>query len=312
MLHQSVLLDATLFWLEPQAGENYLDLTAGMGGHARAVLSATQNYADSMLVDRDQFAISQLTDLQQQGVAIRQQDFATAASELVAEAWQFDLILLDLGVSSPQLDQGERGFSFNKQARLDMRMDQTQALSAYELVNHYSVEQLEQIFIKYAEEKPKIARKIAQAIIKARPLTTTTELAELIRQNLYHKWGRVHPATRFFQAIRIAVNDELGQLERTLTQLTNLLKPGGRVAIISFHSLEDRLVKLYFKDQTSRGLQAELQLVNPKPILGSVEDVSNPRSRSAVLRVAMKKQKHQKEAICQNKSKYKTNHVQPR
>lgn len=291
MLHQSVLLEATLRYLNPQIGESYLDLTAGMGGHARAVLSRTQNFAQAVLVDRDQFAINQLADLQNQGVTILHQDFASAAQQLIIDQRKFDLILLDLGVSSPQLDNGERGFSFSKSARLDMRMDQMQQVSAYEIVNHYSTTELARVFVQFADEKTKIADRLAKAIVAARPIETTTELAELIRQNLYYKHSKVHPATKYFQALRIEVNDELGQLERTLANVTKLLNDSGRVAVISFHSLEDRLVKNYFKQQSRLGLLSELELVTPKPILGSVEDVSNPRSRSAILRVAMKKQK---------------------
>ena len=295
-LHQSVLLEATLRELQPQVGESYLDLTAGMGGHARAVLAQTTNYANSLLVDRDDFALNQLADLRAQGVTTWKSDFAAATDRLVTDQRQFDLILLDLGVSSPQLDQGERGFSFNKTAKLDMRMDQTAELDAYQIVNYYSIGQIVQILTDYAEIKPKLAMRVAQVIDTARrqqAIETTTELAELICQTLPSKlkYGKTHPATKYFQAIRMAVNDELGQLRAALERLPQLLTPGGRVAIISFHSLEDRLVKTFFKTQTQRGLLAELELVTPKPILGSVEDVSNPRSRSAVLRVAMKKQK---------------------
>lgn len=293
MLHQSVLLEATLHYLDPKKGESYLDLTAGMGGHARAVLSRTQNYAGAVLVDRDQFAIDQLADLRAQGVTLYHQDFAGAVEHLIEKQRQFDLVLLDLGVSSPQLDCGERGFSFSKPARLDMRMDQTQKLSAYQVVNQYKEAELVRIFVNFADESVHKAQKLAKAIKMARPIETTTELAEVIRQKLHYKHSKVHPATKYFQALRIEVNDELGQLERTLAKITRLLSDGGRVAVISFHSLEDRLVKNYFKQQSKLGLLSELELVTPKPILGSVEDASNPRSRSAVLRVAMKN-KHKK------------------
>ncbi len=294
MLHQSVLLEATIAKLNPQLGESYLDLTAGMGGHARAVLAKTQNFAASVLVDRDDFALRQLGDLSKKGVKILKSDFAAASWALIEESIKFDLILLDLGVSSPQLDQAARGFSFNKTARLDMRMDQTAQLSAYEVVNTYKISELVRLMIDYAEVKPKIAMRVAEAIDRARStkaIETTTELADIICQNLPFKRGKTHPATKFFQAIRIEVNDELGQLKTVLERLPRLLNPGGRVAIISFHSLEDKLVKDYFKTEAKRGLMAQLELVTSKPILGSIEDVSNPRSRSAILRVAIKKQK---------------------
>ncbi len=288
-LHQSVLLKSVLATLKPQKGDNYLDLTAGMGGHAREIFKVSQNYQKSVLVDRDQFAISQLKDLKQNGVQIINQDFLTASKQLIAQNYTFDLILIDLGVSSPQFDQIERGFSFSKEARLDMRMDERSTLDAEKIINHYSKDRLSQIFIDYGEVKAKIAQKVALEIVKNRPINTTTELANLI-SHVIKRRGKIHPATVFFQAIRIEVNDELNQLQQTLELLPQLLKPGGRLAIISFHSLEDRLVKNFFKQEFDKGLISQLEPVTKKPILGSIEDVPNPRSRSAILRV-VKKQK---------------------
>jgi 16S rRNA (cytosine1402-N4)-methyltransferase len=191
-------------------------------------------------------------------------------------------------VSSPQLDKGERGFSFSKEGPLDMRMDRRQHLSASTLVNKASQRELERIIHDYGEETPHVARRYAQAIIQARPLETTAQLASIIGTAYRGKWAKVHPATRTFQALRIAVNDELGQIETLLPLLPKLLKKGGRVGVISFHSLEDRLVKRSFKEQFDAGFESELAPVTKKPILGATDDVHNPRARSAKLRVAVK------------------------
>lgn len=288
-LHQPVLLGAALECLNPQPDENYLDLTAGFGGHAAAFLANTGNYQASCLVDRDELAISSLQSFVDRGVRLLHSDFASASQQLVNEGQKFDLIMVDLGVSSPQLDQGERGFSLTKKGHLDMRMDKRQALSAMDIVNSSSKQELVKIIHNYGEEPLPIAKKIAEAIIANRPIQETIQLADLVKKNYSSQWSRLHPATRTFQAIRIAVNDELGQLERLLPLLPKLLKPGGRVGVISFHSLEDRLVKGYFKKQQSLGLESDLSILTKKAIKGSLDDVSNPRARSAKLRVAIKK-----------------------
>lgn len=288
--HIPVLLDATLRALNPQPGENYLDLTAGYGGHASAFLERTGSYTDSVLVDRDDYAIAHLSDLANQGARLLHTDFLTAARQLIQEGMQFSLILIDLGVSSPQLDQGDRGFSFTKNGPLDMRMDRRQAVSAADVVNQTPVQELTRIIYEYGEEPYSQAKAIAEAIEASRPFTRTEELAAVIAATIRRKYGqKIHPATRTFQALRIAVNDELGQIERLLPLLPKLLKPGGRVGVISFHSLEDRLVKQYFIDQRDAGYEAELQILTKKPIAGATDDVHNPRARSAKLRVAVKK-----------------------
>jgi len=288
-LHVPVLLESTLTLLQPGKGESYLDLTAGFGGHAREFLAQTENYADSVLVDRDDYAIERLKLLSDKGVRLLHTDFASAASQLVEEGKQFNIVLVDLGVSSPQLDQSERGFSFTNSGRLDMRMDRRQGVSAETLVNTASADELTRIITQYGEEPIGFARIIATAIVGSRPLSTTEQLANLIKQTYRGKWKKTHPATRTFQALRIAVNDELRQIEDLLPTLPRLLKTGGRVGIISFHSLEDRLVKRYFKEQFDAGLEAELVPLNKKPILGSINDVHNPRARSSKLRAAVKK-----------------------
>lgn len=285
-LHIPVLLDSVVQMLDPKPGESYLDLTAGYGGHAQVILQKTGAHAT--LVDRDENAIKHLKNLSLKDVTLLHQDFASAAEQLVDKNCMFDLILVDLGVSSPQLDQAERGFSFRAGAPLDMRMDSQQHETAADLVNNADQDELVDIIVRYGEEKPRVARTVAKAIVENRPIHTTTELADIIKQNT-RSWGnRIHPATRTFQALRIVTNDELGQVEKMLPVLPRLLNPGGRVAIISFHSLEDRLVKRYIKSQKEMGLEAELEPIQKKPIKGSTTDVHNPRARSAKLRGAVK------------------------
>lgn len=288
-IHVPVLLEATLDLLHPIQGENYLDLTAGYGGHARRFLAITENYNDSVLVDRDDYAIAKLAEFEQKGVSLLHTDFVSAARQLVEKGQQFSIVLIDLGVSSPQLDQGNRGFSFTHSGPLDMRMDRRQDLSAETLVNKASRDELTRIITEYGEEPIGSASRIALAIVKARPLRTTDELANLIKDNYRGKWKKTHPATRTFQALRIAVNQELRQIEELLPLLPKLLKPGGRVGVISFHSLEDRLVKRYFKEQFEAGYEATLQPLTKKPLDGVTYDVHNPRSRSSKLRGAVKK-----------------------
>ena len=287
-VHVPVLLDSVLDMLNPKRGETYLDLTAGFGGHARRILDKTVNYPESILVDRDDMAIGSLADLAHQGVKIMQTDFVSAAKLLVDEGQKFDIILADLGVSSPQLDRSERGFSFQADGPLDMRMDRSQERTAAFVANNYSEMELMKIIATYGEEPNGRARQIAQAIIQARPLSTTQQLAEIVKAVGRHR-GKHHPATRTFQALRIEVNQELALVSELLPLLPGLLNPGGRVGIISFHSLEDRQVKRFFKDQTEAGYEAELDLLTKKPIDGKTYDVHNPRSRSAKLRVAVKK-----------------------
>lgn len=288
-LHVPVLLEDVLAELHPQTGENYLDLTAGYGGHATKVLEQTTNYTESVLVDRDEHTKPYLSSLLDKGAILLQTDFAQAAQRLVEEGKQFSLILLDLGVSSPQLDRAERGFSFTNSGPLDMRMDQRTEITAEKYVNTTSRDELIRVIREYGEETAGAARRYADAIIAARPLETTGELADTIKNAHVGRWQKTHPATRTFQAIRIAINDELGQVERTLPLLPKLLKPGGRVGVISFHSLEDRIVKRFFNEEAHAGYESELEILTKKPIAGDTHDVHNPRSRSAKLRVAVKK-----------------------
>lgn len=286
--HVPVLLEPVLQLLHPSQGESYLDLTAGYGGHAKRVLEKTGNDSGAVLVDRDEYAIRQLSPLSDKGVTVLRSDFLSAAEDLVREKRQFDMILVDLGVSSPQLDKSERGFSFTHVGPLDMRMDNRQEISAATVVNEWPLAELTRIIYEYGEEPYKQARIIAEAIVTARPLQSTAQLAQVVLDSTRGRRKKIHPATRTFQAIRIAVNDELGQIERMLPLIPQLLTKGGRVAVISFHSLEDRLVKRFFKDQSEAGFEAELSVITNKPVDGSLADVHNPRARSAKLRAAVK------------------------
>lgn len=288
-LHVPVLLDASIDLLKPRPGERYLDLTAGYGGHAGAFLAITNTTSSAVLVDRDENAIKELGHFTKDGARLLHTDFVSAARQLVSAGEVFDVIMVDLGVSSPQIDVGERGFSFMQDGPLDMRMDSRQEVSAASIVNGYSQYRLAEIIIKYGEERPQFANKIAAAICKKRPINTTNQLAQIIVDLHRGRWQKTHPATRTFQALRIEVNQELAQVEALLPLLPRLLHQNGRVGVISFHSLEDRLVKRYFKEQAEAGFEAELALLNKKPLDGVTYDVHNPRSRSAKLRGAVKK-----------------------
>ncbi|RTK94389.1 16S rRNA (cytosine(1402)-N(4))-methyltransferase RsmH [Candidatus Saccharibacteria bacterium] len=284
--HMPVLMSETLQYLDPKPDETYLDLTAGYGGHAGAVRALTNGRAVT-LVDRDQMAISQLKErFSDHGAEIIHSDFLSASNQLVQNGRQYDMILADLGVSSPHLNIASRGFAISHDGPLDMRMDQTQAVTAADIVNTYDEEDLVRILRVYGEE-PR-AKRIAQAIIQQRPLTTTSQLAKIVAQ-AYRGYSKTHPATRTFQALRIAVNDELRQVEQALPLWIRLLKPGGRLAVISFHSLEDRIVKTILAERAGKRYDAELQLLTKRPVVATKDElVSNPRARSAKLRAAVK------------------------
>ncbi len=288
-LHQPVLLSEVLEVLKPQPGESYMDLTAGYAGHASEILDVTQNYKDSVLVDRDENAIQVLkARYENRPLRIMKADFYSAVLQEIECGNAFDMILMDFGVSSPQLDRAERGFSFSKDGPLDMRMDQGQDLTAERIVNKWSERDLVEILEKYGEEKPGFAKLIARAIIHGRPWSNTKELGDALAK--YGRGGKVHPATRTFQAIRIAVNDELGQIERTLELLPKVLNSGGRVAIITFHSLEDRLVKDWMREASGYGEESEIRILTKKPITAEMQELFiNPRARSAKLRAAIKR-----------------------
>jgi 16S rRNA (cytosine1402-N4)-methyltransferase len=285
--HIPVLLDEVLQYLDPKAGDRYLDLTAGYGGHARKVLEKTKTADTAVLVDRDKQAIAVLQkEFSGSGSQIVNNDFLASPKELLAAGERFDLILADLGVSSVHLNNASRGFSINSDGPLDMRMDQDQGLTAEEVVNTYSKEDLARILRDYGEE-PKSTR-IAGLIVENRPLQTTHQLAN-IAAKAWPGHSKVHPATRTFQAIRIAVNDELAMLKQAIPLWTSLLKPKGRIAIISFHSLEDRAVKQALSELAGDRYDAELRMLTKHPVQAGAQEIAlNPRARSAKLRAAVK------------------------
>lgn len=303
--HQPVLLAETIELLDPKSGESYLDLTAGYGGHADAIMKLIGGRGRAVLVDRDSAATQVLAQQFGDQADIMRQDFVSAASELTEEGNSFDLIMLDLGVSSPQIDNSDRGFSFQSSGPLDMRMDRQQALTADTVVNQYAEDRLAKIIADYGEER--FSKRVARAIVAARPIATTASLAAAIRQVVPRSADGIDAATRTFQAIRIEVNAELDSLKAVLPLLPKLLAPNGRVAVISFHSLEDRLVK-QFIDRESRDCicgpktpicicdhRATLAKLTKGPVVaGQPEIANNPRARSAKLRAARKLNQNQK------------------
>lgn len=289
--HVPVLLSQVLQYLDPKPGESYLDVTAGYGGHAAAVLELTQAPTRAVLIDRDPQAVEHLTNkFQENPPTIIKNDFWRATEELKQKGEQFDLILADLGVSSPHLNMASRGFSISVDGPLDMRMDQSQKLTAKEVVNSYSEAELTKILREYGEE-PK-ARSIAKLIVLNRPFATTHDLAKVVAR----AWSgpatgnsRRHPATRTFQALRIAVNNELEQVKNALDSWFAMLTPGGRIVVISFHSLEDRIVKQAFKEVAGDRYDAVLRDLAKGPVTADDHElVLNPRARSAKLRAAVK------------------------
>lgn len=287
--HEPVLAEEVIRYLQPKPKDRYLDLTAGYGGHARMILDRIGEEGTATLVDRDEYAVKSLQDIfaEDRRVGILHRDFLSASKQLSAEKKEYDIILADLGLSSPHIDNPQRGFSFAASGPLDMRMDRSQELTAGRIINTYDAQLLADIFREYGEIRN--ARKLAERLVEQRPYETTDELAKKIAQMQGRK-GRIHPATKVFQALRIAVNNELAQLEEALPLWISMLARGGRIGVISFHSLEDRLVKQAFKDYGGNRYDAGLHIVTKKVVTaGKNEVVFNPRSRSAKLRVAQRK-----------------------
>lgn len=282
-IHIPVLLKPTLELLQPASGQEYLDLTAGYGGHASAILDSLGVSGRATLVDRDQNAVDYLRarfsgDTR---VTIYKNDYVSMSKSLAEQNKRFDVILADIGVSSPHLDNPDRGFSFMNEGPLDMRMDASSGMTAADVVNTSSEEELADILYLYGEVRG--SRKLAKHIVEHRPFTTTSELAAVIPGN--HKI-RMRVLSQVFQALRIVVNDELGQLSAGLPLWTSLLKPGGRLGVITFHSLEDRIVKQYFSDIGGEGFDSDFTILTKRPVIGTEEElVLNPRARSAKLRV---------------------------
>jgi len=279
--HVPVLSREVIEGLAIRPGGSYLDATVGGGGHSRLILSATSDVKITA-IDQDQEAIvAAQQNLAEYGEQVQFicQNFASYEFPFST----FDGIIADLGVSSHHLDSPERGFSFRHPANLDMRMNRQQSLTAADVINLWDEVELADIFFKYGEER--LSRRIAKRISERRPIYTTTELAEAIASCVPPKYrhGRIHPATRVFQALRIVVNDELKSLETMIAKAPAALVPGGRIAIISFHSLEDRLVKHGLRNSSL------LQILTKKPITALYEEITqNPRSRSAKLRLAQR------------------------
>jgi 16S rRNA (cytosine1402-N4)-methyltransferase len=278
-LHVPVLSQELIEGLAVQPGVHYLDATVGGGGHSQLILEAAPDVRVTA-IDRDIDAIAAAkAKLEHYGdrISFWQGNFA----DYEPLTLQFDGIIADLGVSSAQFDIPERGFSFRHAADLDMRMDRGQSLTAANVINSWDETQLADAFYKYGEER--LSRQIARRIVEQRPFQTTTELAEAIAHSVPRKYryGRIHPATRVFQALRIVVNQELSSLETFLNKAPNWLKEGGRIGIISFHSLEDRLVKHSLKDSPL------LRVLTKKPVIPQEKELEeNVRSRSAKLRLA--------------------------
>jgi 16S rRNA (cytosine1402-N4)-methyltransferase len=277
--HIPVLSRELIAGLAVHPGGHYLDVTVGGGGHTRLLLEAALNVQVTAIdQDADALAAAQkyLAGYEEQVNFVRSN---FAAYEFTHGT--FDGIIADLGVSSYHLDTPERGFSFRHAASLDMRMDQRQSLTAADVINDWDERELADIFFKYGEER--LSRRIARRIVERRPLDTTVELADAIASCVppKYRYGRIHPATRVFQALRIVVNDELKSLETFLDKAPDALVPGGRIAIISFHSLEDRLVKHGLRNSPL------LRVLTKKPIIAEEAEIAqNPRSRSAKLRIA--------------------------
>jgi 16S rRNA (cytosine1402-N4)-methyltransferase len=292
--HDPVLLDEALAFLAPAAGRTYCDATVGLGGHAEAILRRSSPDSRLIGIERDAEALGRAADrLAQFGDRVRLVHARFSSLHTVLEqaaALPVDGCLVDLGVSSLQLDRAERGFSFRRSGPLDMRMDPSQGESAAELLDRADATLLEGLLRDLGEER--FARRIAAAIIAARDrgaLSTTSDLAEVVGRAVPARERHRDPATRTFQALRIAVNDELGELEQLLLQVPGFLRPGGRVVIISFHSLEDRMVKQRFRHLASSrpGGAPSLRLLTKHVIVaGDEERERNPRSRSAKLRAA--------------------------
>lgn len=297
--HVSVLLNESIDGLNIREGLTYVDATLGYAGHSQEIQKRLKR-GFLFAFDQDANAIEYSSNIfkDEKNVTLIHSNFVNMKSELNARGiTHVDGIIFDLGLSSPQIDDADRGFSFMKDARLDMRMNQSNELDAYKVVNEYELGELIDIFFKYGEER--YSKDIAKTIIKNRPINTTLELVDIIRSSVPQKYAITsHPERKIFQAIRIEVNGELKVLESVLPEAIELLNPGGRISVITFHSLEDRITKQIFNKYSKvndlvKGLPSippeykpKIKLINKKPILPSEEEIeNNPRSKSAKLRI---------------------------
>lgn len=296
--HIPVMLSEVLAALKPQKGEVYVDATFGNGGYSKAILEAAN--CKVIALDRDptvKIRVNEMKNMYGERFEFRAGQFGDFA-DLVPE--KINGAVFDIGVSSMQLDEAERGFSFSKEGALDMRMSQS-GMSAKDIVNGYGEEELADLIYQYGEERK--SRQIAKQIVEYRrdkEIETTTELAEIIYKVIHKKFGEIDPATRTFQALRIAVNDELGELSRGLSGAAGRLQKGGRLVVVDFHSLEDRIVKMFFKENGGRKVRVSKyapELVQDEHLFAEVSKViaptaeecgQNPRARSAKLRYAIR------------------------
>ena len=301
--HQAVLLSQAVEALTVKHSGHYLDATFGRGGHSQLILSQLSEAGQLTVVDCDPEAIAVAEQLQKQDsrLSVYAGGFEQALTEMRQAGLQFDGILFDFGVSSPQIDQAERGFSFQKNGPLDMRMNNSAGITAAEWINSATADEMKKVFWRYAEEKNagRIARKIVE-VREQKPFVTTFDLADVVMEvNPPFYKIKKHPATRVFQAIRIFINDELGQVERVLPLALDLLKQSGRLVVISFHSLEDRVVKRFIRTLSQPAKVERRMPVIPadaqQPVLKSlgkptkaVDHDDNVRARSAIMRVAEK------------------------
>lgn len=299
MEHISVLLKEAIDGLNIKEDGVYVDATLGYGGHSSEIVKRLKR-GFLFAFDQDQKAIDYNKELfkDSKNVTIIHSNFKNLKEELTSRGIEsVDGIIFDLGLSSPQIDDAKRGFSFMKDAELDMRMDQSQALSAMVVVNEYDLGRLVDIFYRYGEER--YSKEIAKSILRSRPIKTTMELVDVIKSSVPTKYYLTHhPERQIFQAIRIEVNKELTVLESVLPDAIEMLNPGGRISVITFHSLEDRITKSIFKKYSEvnplvKGLpeipeefKPKIKLINKKPILPSEEEINkNSRSKSAKLRI---------------------------
>ncbi len=304
-MHIPVLFDEVMQALQPRSGGRYLDATLGGAGHSEGILKLSSPDGRLLSTDADASAVSAgQTRLAVYGErAVQRQAWLDETPQLAQQLGftPMDGVLIDLGLSSNQLDNGERGFSFMRAGPLDMRFDQTRGQSAAQLIEHSDVEGLSMILREYGEVNN--ARRVAEAIWLARPLRTTTELRDVVAKIAHvGRHTRIHPATQVFQALRTAVNDELRRVADALPGLIDALAPGGRLAVITFHSLEDRIVKNVFRDESKDMTPvpgfgdnqvtkvARVQIINKDPITASAAEIAaNPRARSAKLRVVARR-----------------------
>ena len=289
-MHTPVLTKELLELMEPKANQNFIDCTVGSGGHTKAVLKTTSPRGKVLAIDRDAESIKRAKETlrgRHNRITFVQGNFENLSEIVKQEKFhKVNGIIFDLGYSSDQLEDGGRGLSFQKKEPLDMRYDTRIQKTADKIVNYASKQELEQILREYGEEK--FAKQIAENIVEKRKnkhIGTTTELVEIITKAVpgFYKRAKIHPATKTFQALRIAVNRELESLSRALPQALEITEPGGKIAVISFHSLEDRIVKRFFNNNE------QIKVITKKPTTPGVGEVmENPRSRSAKLRVAEK------------------------